>query len=122
MALLSDPPAVISWQVPYIAGAVLGGYITNLEATHKDIDIHIQGVGPIEAFIGGLLMIMGSRMGGGCTSGHGLSGMAILQVHSTVGVCAMFAGGIIVSFIAQFGIMRGPGSFYIQPRHNYIGC
>ena len=42
--------------------------------------------------VGGLLL--GARIADGCTSGHGLSGMAQLSVGSTVAVAAMFAGGI----------------------------
>jgi hypothetical protein len=37
-------------------------------------------------------------MAGGCTSAHGLSGMALLSLHSFLGVPAMFAGGIITAF------------------------
>lgn len=40
----------------------------------------------------------GSRLASGCTSGHGLSGMALLAIQSIVAVPAMFAGGIITSF------------------------
>ena len=44
--------------------------------------------------LAGLLVGIGTRVGSGCTSGHGLSGMAQLSVGSTVAVAAMFAGGI----------------------------
>ena len=37
-------------------------------------------------------------MAGGCTSGHGLSGMALLSLQSILGVPAMFAGGIATAF------------------------
>ncbi len=37
-------------------------------------------------------------MAGGCTSGHGLSGMALLSLQSLLGVPAMFAGGIATAF------------------------
>ncbi len=40
----------------------------------------------------------GGRMAGGCTSGHGLSGMALLSLQSLLGVPAMFAGGIVTAF------------------------
>jgi hypothetical protein len=39
------------------------------------------------------------RMAGGCTSGHGLSGMALFSLQSFLGVPAMFAGGIVTAFI-----------------------
>ena len=60
-----------------------------------------MGAPPIAAFIGGFLMIFGSRMGGGCTSGHGLSGMPLMHVRSFVGVPMMFFGGIVAGFVMK---------------------
>ncbi|KAI1811852.1 hypothetical protein GGS20DRAFT_70389 [Poronia punctata] len=42
--------------------------------------------------IGGVLLAIGARMGGGCTSGHGISGISLLSVSSFVTVASMFAG------------------------------
>ena len=49
------------------------------------------------AFVAGFLMLVGARIADGCTSGHGLSGVAQLSVGSTVAVVAMFAGGIVAA-------------------------
>lgn len=54
-------------------------------------------ISPLRAFLGGLIMSVGSRHAGGCTSGHGLSGMAQLSVSSFITTAAMFAGGIPVA-------------------------
>ncbi len=48
-------------------------------------------------FGGGFLLLLGARIAGGCTSGHGISGIGQLAVGSTVAVVAMFAGGILVA-------------------------
>ena len=45
-------------------------------------------------FMGGTLIILGSRIAGGCTSGHGISGMSMGAKSSFITVAAMFAGGI----------------------------
>jgi uncharacterized membrane protein YedE/YeeE len=42
-------------------------------------------------------MLFGARWAGGCTSGHGVSGVGQLAVASLVVVISMFAGGIIVA-------------------------
>ncbi|KAI1757049.1 hypothetical protein F4782DRAFT_213021 [Xylaria castorea] len=42
--------------------------------------------------LGGVLLAIGSRMGGGCTSGHGITGISLLSVSSFVTVAAMFLG------------------------------
>jgi len=50
-------------------------------------------------FFGGFLLAVGSRLAGGCTSGHGITGMARLNGASTVAVCAMFGGAILTGLL-----------------------
>ena len=52
---------------------------------------------PSRAFLGGFLMAVGSRLGGGCSSGHGISGMGLMSVASFVSMFATFAAAITVS-------------------------
>jgi uncharacterized membrane protein YedE/YeeE len=58
----------------------------------------VSGTGPatspLAAILGGFSMIFGARLAGGCTSGHGISGMATMSLSSFVTVASMFAGGI----------------------------
>ncbi|KAF5870267.1 uncharacterized protein Bfra_009650 [Botrytis fragariae] len=49
----------------------------------------------IHALLGGIAMVLGARIAGGCTSGHGISGMSLLSVSSVISVGAMFGGGIL---------------------------
>ncbi|KAL8297766.1 hypothetical protein RB597_007182 [Gaeumannomyces tritici] len=49
------------------------------------------------AALGGFLMIVGSRLAGGCTSGHGISGMSLLSISSMVTIGSAFASGIVLS-------------------------
>ena len=53
-------------------------------------------VSPLAAGLGGFLMIIGSRLAGGCTSGHGISGISLFSMSSflTIG-CAFATGGLI---------------------------
>ena len=55
--------------------------------------------GIADSFVAGFLMLFGARIADGCTSGHGLSGMAQLAVGSTVAVAAMFTGGIAAALL-----------------------
>jgi len=48
---------------------------------------------------GGFLVGFGSRWAGGCTSGHGITGLASFQLPSLVAVVGFFAGGIVVSLL-----------------------
>ena len=69
----------------WVLAHTLGG-----SATNGGVDVE---VGRIRAVLGGTIMLFGSRLAGGCTSGHGISGMSLLSVSSFVSVAAMFAGG-----------------------------
>jgi uncharacterized membrane protein YedE/YeeE len=53
------------------------------------------------AFLAGFIMLFGARIAGGCTSGHGISGIAQLSVGSTLAVTAMFAGGILLAALLR---------------------
>lgn len=53
----------------------------------------------------GLLVGFGTRMGSGCTSGHGVVGLARMSPRSAVGVAAFMACGMLtVFFMRIFGL------------------
>ncbi|GHF61276.1 hypothetical protein HNQ07_004139 [Deinococcus metalli] len=45
--------------------------------------------------VSGLLVGFGTRYGGGCTSGHAISGLSTLQGPSVIATASFFAGGIL---------------------------
>ncbi|MBX4908829.1 MULTISPECIES: YeeE/YedE family protein [Rhizobium] len=55
--------------------------------------------------VAGLLVGFGSRMGSGCTSGHGVLGLARLSTRSMVAVATFLTAGVI-----GVAILRGVGS------------
>lgn len=55
---------------------------------------------PLYATAGGALMAIGSRMAGGCTSGHGISGMSLLSLSSMITIACAFIGGTVVAPLA----------------------
>lgn len=59
----------------------------------------VMGLSVPMALVGGFASIFGARMAGGCTSGHGISGMSTLSISSFVTVCGMFGGGIVVRLL-----------------------
>lgn len=48
---------------------------------------------------GGFLVGFGTAWAGGCTSGHGISGLADLQLPSLLAVASFFAGGVAATFL-----------------------
>ncbi len=57
------------------------------------------GRGLIMVLGGGFLVGFGARYAGGCTSGHGITGLSDIQVPSLVAVLGFFAGGFISTFL-----------------------
>lgn len=95
------------WQVAVVVGIAIGAFLSmRLSGTVRPAisAVWARATGtaslgaraPI-AFLAGFIMLFGARIAGGCTSGHGISGMAQLSVGSTVAVAAMFAGGMLVA-------------------------
>jgi hypothetical protein len=97
------------WQVALVVGIAIGALLSAKlsGAVRKPISpIWSRALGSASpnrryfvAFAAGFLMLFGARIADGCTSGHGLSGMAQLAVGSTVAVAAMFTGGIIAALL-----------------------
>jgi len=86
--------------VYFATGIVAGSYLLSslvpIPVPGGDLPISVG-----RAILGGVSMVFGARMAGGCTSGHGISGMSTLSVSSIVTVASIFAGGI--GFTALLG-------------------
>ena len=55
-------------------------------------------------FIGGILIGFGTRMSGGCTSGHAIFGISQRQLPSVYATMTFFAVGIAVTFLMQWAL------------------
>lgn len=92
------------WQVAMVAGIALGAFLSaTLSGTRRSAPspVWTRAIGrhaPLTRYAmaaaGGFLMVFGARIADGCTSGHGVSGIAQLAIGSFIAVTAMFAGGI----------------------------
>ena len=56
-----------------------------------------------DAFFGGLLIVFGARLAGGCTSGHIISGITQLSLSGIVFGAAVFASGIFTAKLIRKG-------------------
>lgn len=76
----------------FALGTVLGSWVISRVV---DIPNPVEvPVATIRALVGGIVLVFGARLAGGCTSGHGISGMSQLSIASIISVAAMFAGGM----------------------------
>lgn len=53
---------------------------------------------------GGLLVGFGTRLGSGCTSGHGVCGLARLSPRSIAATASFMAAGIATVFVLRHGL------------------
>jgi uncharacterized protein len=57
--------------------------------------------------VGGFLVGFGTRYAGGCTSGHSITGISMLQIPSVIATVCFMAGGVFVSnFILPYVLAR----------------
>lgn len=57
--------------------------------------------------LAGLLVGFGTRMGSGCTSGHGVCGLARLSRRSLVATLSFMAAGFAVVYLLRHGLLQG---------------
>lgn len=79
------------WLITFLLGVVAGGALSARTAG----GFWLRGEEPVryaQLAVGGLLLGAGGWIAGGCNLGHGLSGVAQLNVSSVVVVVAMVAG------------------------------
>ncbi|KAL2754607.1 hypothetical protein ACRALDRAFT_1063407 [Sodiomyces alcalophilus JCM 7366] len=57
-----------------------------------------MSVSPLLAVAGGVFLAVGARMSGGCTSGHGISGMSMFSTSSFVTIASLFGTGALLNF------------------------
>ncbi|KAL1902225.1 hypothetical protein Sste5346_001201 [Sporothrix stenoceras] len=58
-----------------------------------------SAISPAVAALGGFTMAIGSRIAGGCTSGHGISGMSLFSISSYITMASAFVGGGLVGLL-----------------------
>lgn len=86
----------------FILGLVLGP-LTHLIIFGAWPEVQITVGWPL-IVIAGLLVGFGSRMGSGCTSGHGVIGLARMSPRSMVAIATFLSAGVVaVTILKSFG-------------------
>jgi uncharacterized protein len=95
------------WRLPLVGGLVLGGFLSAALgggwAPMWDLGIFDERIStePLVKlawmFAGGPCIGIGTRMGGGCTSGHGIFGLSNLELPSLITTIAFMGGGVIAT-------------------------
>ena len=86
-----------NWRMIYALGMLLGGVL------YVALGLPVEGsqVSLGRLIVGGLLVGFGARLGGGCTSGHGICGMASLSVGSMLMVAVFLSTAIVTALLMK---------------------
>ncbi|MEX2570501.1 MAG: YeeE/YedE thiosulfate transporter family protein [Gemmatimonadota bacterium] len=117
------------WNLAFALGVLIGGFIAGTlltspepiaiaEATRADLSglgvTDFSGMVPAELFswsailsfqglvmlgAGGFLVGFGTAYAGGCTSGHGVAGLAAFELPSLIAVVGFFIGGLVSTYL-----------------------
>jgi len=106
-----------SWRVYFIGGIILGGFISSVLSGNLGFTSEmgrftaIIGWPPLASaiyfFIGGVLLGLGARIAGGCTSGHSIHGISNLHISSILATIMFVIGGIISANLIRITLMGG---------------
>jgi uncharacterized protein len=93
------------WRVAFIAGLALGGVVLGVLAPGT------LGAAPDQSLLvlgfAGLLVGLGTRLGGGCTSGHGVCGTSRLSPRSIAATLTFIATGALTVYAVEHLIRGG---------------
>ena len=101
-------------QTLFVLGVFLGAFLSAFLTKKFKIELINElwkkrfGSNPVKrsifAFSGGLIMVFGARLAGGCPTGHSISGISQLAVGSLFSTIFFFIGGVIVAHILYYRV------------------
>lgn len=86
------------WRFAFLVGLALGGSLAmavGVSLPKAPMPDNVSGI--IQLVLAGLLVGVGTQMGNGCTSGHGVCGIARLSPRSIVSVITFMAVGMLTA-------------------------
>ena len=88
-----------AWRILFLIGLISAGTIYPLIAAFPPASIAASNPTLIMA---GLLVGFGSRMGSGCTSGHGICGLSRLSLRSMVATLSFMTAGFVTTYLTLY--------------------
>ena len=83
----------------FVAGLLLAGLFVRIVAPGAFETVMPTGLGTVA--LAGVLVGFGTRLGNGCTSGHGVCGISRLSPRSLVATVSFMAAGMFVVFVTR---------------------
>ncbi|MFN0043106.1 MAG: YeeE/YedE family protein [Alphaproteobacteria bacterium] len=103
--LLRPTAGESAWRACFLVGLVIGAILAKaFGVAPPALDV----TGDVVALLaGGLLVGFGTRVGGGCTSGHGVCGLARLSRRSLVATLVFMAAAFATVYLVRHGVGAG---------------
>ena len=100
---------VVDWEWMLVVGLALGAFTSSRLSGDRPAE-PVEGVWRarfgasrrkryLAAFLGGVILMFGARLAGGCTSGHGISGSLQLALSGWVFFASVFVSGILTAMV-----------------------
>ncbi|MFN8508951.1 MAG: YeeE/YedE family protein [Dehalococcoidia bacterium] len=97
--LLVPKKGEVGWRIAFLAGLLAMGSIL---AVVYPAAFPTQALRPLGVVaVAGLLVGFGTRLGNGCTSGHGVCGISRMSARSIVATISFMAAGAVSVFISK---------------------
>ena len=96
--LFNNPLSKNYWRLFFVLGLLISPLIYSIFHSIPIIEITSN---KLLIIVGGLLVGFGSRLGSGCTSGHGVCGLARLSVRSFIATMTFIFFGFVTVFVIQ---------------------
>jgi len=98
--LLTPNASDRGWRIAFIAGLIAAPLLASF-FTSAAMPSPVMPVSMILIAVAGLLVGFGSRMGSGCTSGHGVCGIARLSARSLIATAIFMVTAIATVAVAR---------------------
>ena len=95
--LLDRKASEVGWRAMFAAGLLLGA-LAYVLAVGGTFSVKVEASLPVMV-AAGLLVGLGTRLGSGCTSGHGVSGIARLSRRSIVATLVFMGAAALTVFV-----------------------
>ena len=100
LSVFNREASSVGWRVAFIAGLPIGALVA-VALGLRDLRGLIFPVDATTIAIAGLLVGVGTTLGSGCTSGHGICGVARLSLRSIVATILFMASGVATVFVVR---------------------
>jgi uncharacterized membrane protein YedE/YeeE len=95
---LNHPLSKKNWRLFFVTGLLVSPFIYNIFYQFPTIEMTSNN---LVIVFGGLLVGFGSQLGSGCTSGHGVCGVARLSVRSLIATTTFILFGVLTVYVMQ---------------------